>query len=144
VSAKAVALGLIKQFEGCKLRAYRCPAGRWTCGWGTTGPDVVEGTVWTQAQADARLAQDVEKFLSGVRAAVKVKASDNEIGALTSFAYNVGLEAFRNSTLLRLLNAGDRKDAADQFLRWNKAGGKVLPGLVRRREAERAVFLRAA
>lgn len=144
MSAKVVALGLIKQFEGCKLRAYKCPAGRWTCGWGTTGPDVVEGTVWTQAQADARLAQDVEKFLSGVRAAVKVKASDNEIGALASFAYNVGLGAFRSSTLLRLLNAGDRQGAADQFPRWNKVGGKVLPGLVRRREAERAVFLRAA
>ena len=143
MSAKAVALGLIKKFEGCKLRAYKCPAGIWTIGWGATGPGIREGVVWTQAQADERLAQDVEKFLSGVRAAVKVKASDNEIGALTSFAYNVGLEAFRNSTLLRMLNAGDRQGAADQFLRWNKAGGKVLPGLVRRREAERAAFLGA-
>lgn len=140
MSAQEVALGLIKPFEGCKLRAYRCPAGVWTIGWGATGPDIVEGLVWTQAQADARLAQDVSKFLAGVRAAVKEPATDGQLGAMTSLAYNIGLAAFRKSTLLRLFNAGDVRGAAAQFARWNKAGGKVLPGLTRRRAAECAAF----
>lgn len=140
MSAQDVALGLIKPFEGCKLRAYKCPAGVWTIGWGATGPGITEGVVWTQAQADARLAQDVAKFLAGVRAAVKAPATANQLGAMTSLAYNIGLDAFRKSTLLRLFNAGDAKGAAAQFPRWNKAGGKVLPGLTRRRAADRAKF----
>lgn len=140
MSAKSVALEIIKPFESCKLKSYLCPAGVWTIGWGSTGPDVVKGLVWTQDQADNRLLLDVTRFERGVLALLKVKLSDNQLGALISFAYNVGLKALGDSTLLRLLNAGDFKGASEQFLRWNKAGGKVLAGLTRRRQAEKQVF----
>lgn len=144
MSALAYAVALIKRWEGCRLEAYPDPGtggDPWTIGWGSTGPGIRKGVRWTQAQADDRLAQDVERFMAGVRAALKRKASDNELGAMTSFAYNVGLGAFRSSTLLRLFNAGDKAGAAAQFGRWNKAGGRVLAGLTARRADERATFL---
>ena len=132
---------LIKQFEGCKLKAYRCPAGVWTQGWGTTGCRVKPGTTITQEVADQWLYEDVAVFEAGVLDAVDVPLTANQLGALTSFADNVGLSAFRSSTLLRLLNAGDYAGAAGQFPRWNRAGGKVLNGLIRRRAAEQALFV---
>lgn len=140
MSALAHAMALIKRWEGCRLDAYLCPANVWTCGWGATGAGIREGTRWTQAQADDRLARDVENFMRGVRALLKREASDNELGAMTSLAYNVGLTAFRASALLRLFNAGDTKGAAREFDKWNRAGGRVLSGLVRRRADERQVF----
>lgn len=133
------ALDLIKQFEGLKLSAYICPAGVPTIGYGTT-KGVRMGDTITAAEAERMLAQDVEKFAKGVREAVKVPLEQHEFDALVSFAYNVGLGAFRTSTLLRLLNAGDKEAAAKQFDRWNKAGGKPLAGLTRRRAAERKLF----
>lgn len=135
---------LTKRWEGCKLVAYPDPAtggAPWTCGWGSTGSDIHKGTVWTQKQADDRHRQDLENFMVGVKAAIKVPATANQLGAMTSLAYNVGISAFRNSTLVKLFNAGDTKGAAEQFLRWNKANGKVMKGLSNRRADERKVFL---
>ena len=140
MSAISKALELIKAFEGCKLKAYLCPAGVPTIGWGATGPDVRLGMVWTQDQADNRLLTDAARFARGVAQLVKVPVNDNQGGALISFAYNVGLGNLAMSTLLRLLNGGNYAGASAQFMRWDKAGGKRLTGLTRRRAAERALF----
>lgn len=138
-------LDLIKRFEGCKLEAYRDAVGIWTIGYGHTGPNVHDGLKITQAQADAILAQDVSRFASGVAVNVNVALTQSEFDALVSFAFNVGLGAFRSSTLLKLLNDNaDRTVVASQFLRWNKAGSKVLDGLTKRRNAEKALFLSKA
>ena len=135
-------LDLIKRFEGCELEAYQDAVGIWTIGYGHTGPNVHEGLKITQAHADAILAQDVGRFASGVAANVRVALNQSEFDALVSFAFNVGLGAFRTSTLLKLLNNNtDRGTVASEFLRWNKAGGKVLEGLTKRRNAEKALFL---
>lgn len=142
--ALAVADRLTRKWEGCKLQAYPDPAtgGKpWTIGWGSTGPGIEKGTVWTQAQADARHKWDLENFMIGVKAAVKKPATAGQLGAMTSLAYNIGIGAFKGSTLLRLFNAGDAKGAADQFPRWNRANGKVMEGLTRRRNDERREFL---
>ncbi|MBB3806399.1 lysozyme [Xanthomonas arboricola] len=143
MSALAHAVALIKKFEGCRLTAYPDPAtggDPWTIGWGATGPGIKPGARWTQAQADDRLALDVGRFMAGVRSVLKRPADDNELGAMTSLAYNIGVTAFKNSTLVRLFNAGDRAGAAKQFDVWRKANGKVMNGLIRRRAAERKVF----
>ena len=135
---------LVHEFEGCKLEAYPDPGTGgepWTIGFGSTGPDIGPGTVWTQEEADARFLDDLTKFGDGVDRLVRVPLTDNQFAALVSFAYNVGLGALAGSTLLRKLNAGDYQGAADQLPRWNKAAGRVLPGLVRRRAAERELFL---
>lgn len=135
---------LVQEFEGCKLEAYPDPGtgGKpWTIGWGSTGPDIGPGTVWTQEEADARFLDDLTEFGDGVDRLVRVPLTDNQFAALAAFAYNVGLGALAGSTLLRKLNAGDYQGAADQLPRWNKGGGRVLPGLVRRRAAERDLFL---
>lgn len=143
MTALAHAVALIKRWEGCKLKAYPDPGtggDPWTIGWGSTGPGIRAGVTWTQAQADDRLALDVERFMRGVSKVIKVKVSDNELGALTSLAYNIGARAFAGSTLLRHLNAGDKDKAAAQFLVWKKAGGKVMQGLLNRRMDEQSVF----
>ena len=119
--------------------AYLCPANIWTIGWGRT-TNVKRGDTCTQAQADAWLLAEYEAFESQVRQLVKAPVTDNQLGALVSFTYNVGVGNFRSSTLLRLLNAGDYAGAAAQFARWNKGGGQVLAGLTRRRTAEAALF----
>lgn len=132
-------LDLIKTSEGLKLKAYKCPAGVWTIGYGSTGPDIKAGLVWTLKQAEDRLAADVNKFAAGVEKAAG-KCTQGQFDALVSFAYNVGLGALQSSTLLRLHRAGDHRGAYAQFARWNKAGGKVLAGLTRRRAAEAALY----
>lgn len=138
--AHAIALRLIKKWEGCKLAAYQCSAGVWTIGWGSTGPDVVRGSRWTQDQADKRLDADLRRFSDGVFRAVTFDATPAQMGAMISMAYNIGIAAFRSSTLLRKFNAGDVTGAAAEFSRWSKAGGKVVQGLVNRRAEERSVF----
>lgn len=141
-SDKGVAL--IKAHEGLRLTAYADPVGVWTIGYGHTtaaGPPKVErGMKITDAGADAILRQDLAKFEGYVSSAVKVPLNQNEFDALVSFTFNLGPGNLRSSTLLKKLNAGDRAGAADEFLKWTKAGGKTLPGLVKRREAERALF----
>jgi lysozyme len=132
-------IDLIKTFEGIKLNAYLCPANVWTIGYGTTR-GVKAGQVISAAKAEELLREDVREFERGVTEAVKVPLAQHQFDALVAFTYNVGLGAFRTSTLLRLLNKGEVAAAAGQFARWNKAGGKVLAGLTRRREAERKLF----
>jgi len=141
----AAGLSLIRQAEGLRLRAYLCPAGVWTIGIGTTvypdGRKVQRGDKCTEQQATDYLANDLQGFERAVAAMVTVPLTENQLSALVSFAYNVGGGALSKSTLLRLLNAGDYASAANQFQRWNLAAGKELPGLVKRRAAERALFL---
>lgn len=132
-------LDLIKSFEGLCLSAYKCPAGVWTIGYGTTA-DVKEGQSITKERAEELLREDVKRFEQQVQRLVKVPLTQGQLDALVSFTYNLGAANLANSTLLRLLNAGDYEGAAVQFDRWNKANGMVLPGLVKRRAAERALF----
>ena len=139
-----LALPLVQRFEGCRLHAYPDPAtggDPWTIGWGHTGADVRPGTVWTQQQADEALRRELAGFGERVDAQVIVPLQAHELAALASFAYNCGIANLRSSTLLRLLNAGEREKAANQFLRWNRAAGRQMRGLTIRRAAERALFL---
>lgn len=132
-------IDLIKSFEGLRLSAYKCPADVWTIGYGTTA-GVQPGQTITKERAEELLREDVKRFEAQVLRLVKVPLTQGQHDALVSFVYNLGAGNLSNSTLLRLLNAGDYAGAAAQFDRWNKAGGKVLAGLVRRRAAERALF----
>ncbi len=134
---------LILSFESFRSQSYRCPAGVWTIGFGSTGSDIVEGLTWTDEQCEARFKQDLAKFESGVSYMLLVAVNENQFSALVSFAYNCGLTALGSSTLIHCLNKGNPMDAAEEFKRWNKAKGRVLQGLTDRREAERRLFLRA-
>jgi lysozyme len=132
---------LIRRFEGCRLMPYYCPAGVLTCGWGSTGPDVVPGRAWTQEYADKRLALDAAKFARATRALCPFLDGD-QLCAIADFAYNLGTGRLKSSTLRRKLNAGDIEGAANELRKWVYGGGKKLPGLVLRREAERSLLLR--
>lgn len=144
-ATNAAGLEVIKHFEGVRLKAYQDSVGVWTIGYGHTSmagdPQVHSGLTITQAQAESILKKDLGIFERGVKDAVKVTVNSNQFSALVSFSFNLGLGALRESTLLRKLNAGDYNGAANEFPRWVKAGGQTLPGLVRRRNAERALFL---
>ncbi|MHA4830483.1 Lysozyme RrrD [compost metagenome] len=138
-------INLIKQFEGCCLSAYQDYTGIWTIGYGwtqpVTGKTIHKGMVISQSQADELLKQGVMQYEKGVEQSVVVLFTQEQFDALVSFTYNLGINALKGSTLLRKLNSGDYEGAADEFLKWNKAGGKILSGLTRRREAERMLFL---
>lgn len=137
---------LIKEFEGLYLTAYKCPAGVWTIGFGTTGKvdgkAIGKGMKITKEKAEQLLKKDVEQFEQSVDNLVKVPINQNQFDALVSFTYNVGSGALKGSTLLKKLNQENYQGAANEFLKWNKAGGKILTGLRRRREAERKLFLK--
>lgn len=137
-------LALLKKFEGCKLQAYLCPAGVLTVGYGHTGADVKAGMRISQAQADELLAQDAAAFAAGVERAIGTAAlgrtTGNQFSAMVCLAYNIGIGAFRSSSVLRLHKEGKPNAAAGAFKLWNKAGGRVLDGLVRRRAAEAALY----
>jgi lysozyme len=130
---------LIKKFEGCELKAYLCPAQVWTIGYGHTA-SVKEGDVCTQEDADRMLAEDLEEFEGYVREAVSVPLEQNEFDALVAWTYNLGPGNLRSSTMLKKLNDSKFEDVPSEMRRWNKSGGKVLDGLVRRREAEALLF----
>lgn len=138
-------LNLIKKFEGCRLEPYLCPAGKWTIGWGHTGRSVdrlaEQGGSITQHQADEILNSDLDNYEGNVEELCP-GATPNQFSALVSFAYNCGVTALATSRLRRKFLAGDIQGAADEFLKWVHANGKKLPGLVKRREAERALFLK--
>lgn len=138
-------IALIKEFEGCKLTAYQDSVGVWTIGYGWTQPvdgkPIRAGMTIKQETADRLLKTGLISYESDVSRLVKVGLTQGQFDALVSFTYNLGPRSLSTSTLLRKLNAGDYAGAADEFVRWNKAGGKVLNGLSRRREAERALFL---
>lgn len=131
---------LIKQFEGFKANAYKCPANVWTIGYGTT-KGVKEGQHITVATANTFLLNDVAQFVKDINTLVKVPLTQNQFDALVCFVYNVGTGNFRSSTLLKMINSRNFAGAAAQFVRWNKAKGVTLNGLTRRREAEAALFL---
>lgn len=134
---------MVKEFEGFRANAYPDPGTGgepWTIGYGHTG-GVRRGDVCDEAQADYWLRQDVKTAVSAVQDYVAVPVNQNQFDALVDFVYNVGSGNFAKSTLLKKLNAGDYEGAANEFPRWNKAGGKVMAGLTRRREAEKALFL---
>lgn len=139
-------ISLIKGFEGKRLNAYCDSVGVWTIGFGTTrypiGVRVKKGDVCTEWQAEAYLKNDLVKFENAINRLVKVPLNQNQFDALSSFTYNLGETNLSSSTLLKKLNAKDYAGTADQFPRWNKAGGKVMNGLTRRREAERILFLK--
>lgn len=138
-------IALIKEFEGCKLTAYQDSVGVWTIGYGWTQPvdgkPIRAGMTIKQETAERLLKTGLVSYESDVSRLVKVGLTQGQFDALVSFTYNLGARSLSTSTLLRKLNAGDYAGAADEFLRWNKAGGKVLNGLSRRREADLALFL---
>lgn len=142
-----IGLNLIKSFEGLHLKPYLDPIGIPTIGYGTiqyeNGSKVsMKDASITEERALELLKFEVDKKALAVEKMLKISVNDNQFAALVSFSYNVGVGALQGSTLLKLLNAGtDQVAIADQFLRWNKAGGKELSGLTRRRQAERALFL---
>ena len=133
---------LLKKFEGCKLKAYRCPANVCTIGYGHTNgagaPEVRDGMTITQAQADDILKRDIVKFEVAVMDLVKVKLTQNQFDVLVDFAYNAGVGNLKSSTMLKKINSGDLDAVPAELMKWTKGGGKVLPGLVRRRQAASA------
>lgn len=133
-------LTLIKNFEGLRLTAYLCPAQVWTIGFGSTGAHVKPGMTITKEQAEDLLLKDLVRFENAVHRLVKVPLTQNQFDALVSFTFNVGIGSLQKSTLLRLLNEGKYDQVGPQLMRWNKAGGKELPGLTRRRRAEADLF----
>ena len=135
-----IGLELIKSFEGCRLNAYLDAVGIPTIGYGST-KDVNIGDTITQDEAETLLHQDLIRFEKCINEYVNVDLDQNEYDALICFAFNVGCNAVKNSTLLKLLNSGDFAGAGQQFKRWDKAGGKPLAGLTRRRQAESELFL---
>jgi lysozyme len=138
-------LDLIKKFEGLRLKAYRCPAGVWTIGYGST-VGVVGGQEITEEEAEALLKDDVFQTELYVDSIIKMPLSQEQFDALVSFIFNIGIGAFRYSTMLKKLNKGDDLGAANEFLKWNKATvngvKKPLAGLTKRRIMEKELFLR--
>jgi lysozyme len=133
-------LTLTEQFEGCKLTAYQDQVGRWTIGYGHTGPEVAGGLTITLEEAEGLLAKDVHAAGEFVNNVVAVRLSQEEFDALVDFVFNLGRGRFEGSTLLKELNAGNFAAAAAQFEAWDRAGGAVVAGLLRRRQAETALF----
>lgn len=130
---------LIRQFEGCRLTPYYCPAGVLTCGWGSTGPDVFPGRPWTQEYADARLEMDAARFAKATLFLCPSLEGDG-LSAIADFAFNLGEGRLKASTLRRRINAGDTEGAKRELMKWTRGGGRVLPGLVLRRAAEAALL----
>jgi lysozyme len=139
----AAALDLCRRFEGLRLKAYLCPAGIPTVGYGTTGADVQLGMEVTAEWAEQRLQDDLAGFTLGVLRLCPCLAHepDDRLGAIVDFAYNLGLGRLRSSTLRKKITAGDWDAAVIELRKWNKGGGRVLPGLVLRREAEAALLM---
>jgi len=139
---------LLKQFEGCKLKAYRCPANVCTIGYGHTNgagaPMVNDNMTITQAQAEDILKRDIVKFEVAVMDLVKVKLTQNQFDVLVDFAYNAGVGNLKSSTMLKKINSGNLDMVPAELMKWTKGGGKVLPGLVRRRQAESAWWTASA
>lgn len=133
-------LQLTESFEGCRLKAYQDQVGVWTIGYGHTR-GVVPGMVCTQEQAEAWLMQDIVICEADVNSHVQIDLTQGEFDALVDFCFNLGCDALNHSTLLRLINGGDLEHAAGEFEKWKYAGGHVVAGLLRRRQAEKAEFL---
>ena len=135
--AEEILTGVIKEFEGCRLEAYRCPAGIITIGWGNTH-DVRTGDVWTQEKADSELTRMVKDHLQDAIEASPILESQSpeRCAAIADFIYNLGIGNYNKSTLKKRVDAGDWQAAQTEIIRWNKAGGKELKGLTKRRARE--------
>lgn len=138
-------IDMMHHFEGCKLEAYQCSAKVWTIGWGNTyyqdKRSVKQGDKITQEQADELFEMIMNEFSIMVRKVLKKEISENRFSAIVCFAYNVGMGNLKTSTLLKKVNINpDDETIPSEFLRWNKAGGKVLNGLTRRRQAEADLY----
>lgn len=133
-------LNLIKHFESLELNAYQDSVGVWTIGWGHTGTDVIEGKTITEEEAENLLKEDLSKFEKAVNNSVTIALNENQYAALVSFTYNLGIGNLQSSTLLKLLNSKDSFNASKEFVKWSKAGGNRLEGLVKRRLSERNLF----
>ena len=147
MKVNAEGYALLKRFEGCRLKAYLCPAGVWTIGFGNTfyedGTKVKEGDVITQQRADELAKFIVEQFATSIRAMIKQPLNENQFSACVSLAYNIGTGGFKKSSVLRKLNVNPLDASiSDSFRLWNKGGGKVLRGLVNRREAEIQLYFK--
>jgi len=132
-------ISLIQKFEGCELEAYQCSAGVWTIGYGHT-KNVIEGMTITKEQAEQMLVDELHEYENYINEYVTTALSQNQFDALVSWVYNLGPANLKASTMLKVLNSGKYEDVPAQMKRWNKAGGKVLEGLIRRREAEACLF----
>jgi len=135
MTALELLIKLIKRFEGCKLKAYYCPAGVLTCGWGSTGKDILPNTVWTQDYADKRLMHDAVRFLKATQNLCP-HLKGEQLGAIADFTYNLGVGRLKSSTLRKKINEGDFESASKELKKWVYGGGKKLKGLVVRRDAE--------
>lgn len=135
-------LALIRRFEGCRLKAYRCPAGVWTIGWGSTGVGITEGVVWSQRRADFRLQLDAETYtLAALKLSPVLVQDEAKLAAIADFIYNLGAARYKASTLRRKVADSDWPAAAKELHKWVWGGGKKLPGLVARRAAEAKLIL---
>ena len=132
-------IALIKKFEGCRLESYKCAAGVWTIGYGSTKLITQDMSI-TQDEAEKLLIKDIAEFEEFVLEASEMPLSQHQFDALVSWTFNLGPSNLNASTMLKVLNKGEYEDVPAQIKRWNKAGGKVLDGLIRRREAEALLF----
>ena len=141
-------LAKLKQWEGLKTKAYKDSGGVWTIGYGHTAtagePKPRAGMVITAAEAESILLKDLTQYEAAVESLVKVELNDNQFAALVSFAFNVGIGAFKNSTLLKKLNQGNFNAVPTELMKWTKAGGKKIQGLVNRRRAEGYLWMEGA
>ena len=134
-------IDLVKYFEGFEDKAYLCPANVWTIGYGRTR-NVKEGDIVSEPQAERDLQEELIEFGEQVHRVVDSELTQQEFDALTSWTYNLGVGNLQSSTLLKKLNAGDKDSVPSEMLRWNKAAGKVLAGLTKRRQAEADLWLK--
>jgi len=132
-------ISLVKKFEGCKLEAYQCAAGVWTCGYGSTR-GVQKGDIWSMEKAETMLIDELEEYGNHVEELVTIPLNQCQFDALTSWCFNLGPTNLKNSTMIQVLNQGDYEGVPYQIKRWNKANGQVNDGLIRRREAEALLF----
>jgi len=132
-------VSLAQEFEGCELEAYQDIAGVWTIGFGHTGKDVYAGLTWTQQQADEALQHDLNAA-AALLAIYSPGLSNGVLEAMTDFVFNLGIGNYRTSTLCKCINASDWEGAKRELLKWDHSNGVVVPGLLRRREAEAQLF----
>jgi lysozyme len=147
MKVNAEGYALIKKFEGCRLKSYRCPSGVWTIGFGNTfyenGMKVKEGDVITQQRAEELAKFIIDQFAVTIEPFIQKPLTDNQFSACVSLAYNIGTSGFKRSSVFKKLNINPNDPTiADSFRLWNKGGGKVLAGLVKRREAEIALYFK--
>jgi len=133
-------LALTESFESCRLTAYQDIKGIWTIGWGHVGPEIMEGLEWTQDQADSQLVVDLQRAENMVNTCVTIPLTQGQFDAMVDFAFNLGCNAEKGSTLLKLVNENDMTGAAEQFQLWDHASGQIVAGLLRRRLAEKEEF----